>query len=84
MGWCYARRCVVDMLMSKRAARPGPARARARPDPIEVCQARHGQPKGHVGLTRRAGPWAQARPDRYSGGLGRTIVLVSPVVQGRI
>jgi hypothetical protein len=69
--------------MSKRAARPNPAWTRARPGPIEACQARHRQTTGRAGLTRRAGHWAQARPDRYSGRPGRTIVLVSPVVQGR-
>jgi hypothetical protein len=58
---------------------PGPTR----PGPIETCLARHGQTSGRAGLTRRAGPSAQARPDRCSGGPGRTIVLVSLVVQGR-
>jgi hypothetical protein len=76
------RKGASTLYMSKRAARPDPVWACTRPGPIEACLARHGQTSGRAGLTRRAGPSAQAWPDRYSGGPGRTIVLVSSVVQG--
>jgi hypothetical protein len=52
-------------------------RRAARPEHVGVPGTQHEQTSGRAGLTRRAGPSAQAWPDRYSGGPGHTIVLVS-------